>query len=196
MSAAPGARAGVFAPWVEAALRVRILVVEWGHAEESWVHWAIPVAAGAAVPGKTRPFDPGRRAGMPGDPPIGAQRPPFVLDAGGAHAVATQLLALWQPRLHRHAGLGLVSGLGEDAASFRRRCLSPLAALLRQGVMAGEEGAATVARLAGDIETRPLDAGTMEVLVARVGVAWYPAGTSPQDASGELLIGGAVRATR
>lgn len=188
--------AKVWTPWVEVALLVRVHVRDWDHDDEAWVHWAVVVVDGRAVPARARAFDPGRRAGTPGEPPEALRRCPCVLEARSAGELCAELLEAWRPRLHRHPGLAIVSRLDEDEAAFRRRLLAGLGPLLRAGgaPVAGDLG--SLARLAAGIETRPLDAGTMEVTVARLGVGWYPEGAEPETPTSELATLGGARTTR
>jgi hypothetical protein len=56
--------------------------------------------------------------------------------------------------------------------------------------------AVRLAALARGVETMALGPERLEVMHARVGTAWYPAGSGPRPAAGDAMLAGAARERR
>lgn len=195
----PGDPCGSWVPWLELSLLVRANVREWGHVESAWFHRAFAVGSDGSPAGDAVPFDPAARAAVPGEPPaMNGDRPPAAVAKGAAREVVAAVLSNWRPAVHRHPELEVVSRLDEPADEFRRRCLAPLRPL----VQAGGGGAAAAARaarlgaLARGIETVRLDPECLEVLIARLAVVWYPAGSGPRPPASDPMVAGGARECR
>ncbi len=189
VSAPAGGAPVEYRPWVEVALQVRARVPAWGLEEDGWVHWAVPVRAGRPDLNAARPFDPGRRAAVVGEPPDEVRQGETTLDESEAAGICEVLLARWQPRVHFHSDLRIPSRLEESLEDFRRRCLRLLPPPLRGGGLQGSE-AAEAARLAASIESRTIADDELLVLTLRVGLGWYPAGVEPAAAPADPLMRG------
>ncbi len=178
---------GGFQPWVEVTLVVRLAVPEWGVSELAFGHWAAPWEPERGSL-SWRPFDPGRRAAVAGIP-SGAE----AVELGGheTEVLALQCAALLPGEMYYQPFLGMVSSLGESFAAFRHRCLKAVAQTVREALVRREPAAAqAVARVVESIERRVLGEGEMDVLEARVGLAYYPEGVEPGVASGNLMVEG------
>jgi len=187
VSAPAGAAPADYRPWVEIAALVRVSVARWGFSEDTWVHWAVPVLEGRVEQAGTVPFDPGRCAAFPGEPPVELQRGEAALDEAGASSLGEALLSQWKPEVHYHPVLRLSSRLDEPSEAFQRRC----AALVNRTVRRREGSAfdtEAAARLAAAIESRVVTGEELEVLHWRVGVGWYPAGVGPAPAPRDPLM--------
>ncbi len=195
--AAPAAgQAAHYAPWLEAALLVRIEIAAWQLRDEDWAYWAALLDASGKPTGEPRRFDRGRYAMAPGEP---EGLMPLATDPIGesvAHSFVDAVLARWHPRVHRQAALDLVSRLDEPREEFRRRCLTLLRPLLGRDGAAGENLAERLGRIASGVETVDLGREEIAVRYARVGVVWYPAGREPAQSAAALMTGGAVRGER
>ncbi len=186
-----GARAPRFAPWLEVAVRVRLVVEPWAYRECAWVHWAVPVQQGTLRLDGARPFDEGRRAASVGEPPPDLREADFAVTPDEASRVTRSLVGAWRPTLHRHAELNLVSLPDEGREAFCARCLALLAPAVRRG---GPTVSARIARLAQDIETLRLGREGLELLAARARIGWYPAGIEPGETANREMV--SVRSRR
>jgi hypothetical protein len=191
LSAPAGAAVAPYSPWVEVAALIEASVAEWAFSASFWWHWAVPVRAGQAGTDEAIVFDPGRRAGYPGEPTVAERAQACELGLDLACALWQIVWSGFRPVLHHHAALGLTSGLDEPVPAFRRRCLRLLMPPGGPGV--GEQTAAAMAQVAAQIESRPLTATELQVRCCRVGVGWYPAGVTPSRPDSDLLVSGAAR---
>lgn len=169
---------------------------EWGYESTGWRHWAVPCRDDAPELDCAVPFDPGRRAALAGDPDALSQASSVGLDVDEATRVVTELLRGWHPELHRAAGLGLVSEVGEGREEFRRRCLRTLGGAVRSGAGRGGVGVEALDTVWSSIESRVVGSNELELLGARVGIGWYGEGDEPRAEGGELMVTGTPRAGR
>jgi hypothetical protein len=167
-----------FRPWAEVAALVRASVAAWDLTEETWVHWAAPVAKGSPDPGGAFPFDPGRRAAFPGEPPAEQRLEELALDEAAAESLCEALLSGWCPGVHYNTVLRLRSRLDEPVETFKHWCASLVSGgpRVRKGSALEREAADRVAK---NIVTRVLSGGEIEVVRLRVGIGWYPEGVEP-----------------
>lgn len=186
ISALTGTAPVGYRPWVEVAAVVRVSVAGWGLDDTSWVHWAVPVSEGQAEPQGAVAFDPGRRAAVPGEPSPELRRSEAALDEAAAARLGEALLARWRPRVHYSAALRLPSRLDEPLEAFRQRCIGLFGSVPGRCEGFDRDGKETK-RLAAAIESRALSGDELEVLLWRVGVAWYPTGVEPAPASADPL---------
>jgi len=158
----------------------------WNLSEETWVHWAAPVAQGRPDPGGAFSFDAGRRAAFPDEPPAELRLGELALDEEVAGRLCEEVLSGWRPSVHYNTVLRLRSRLDEPVETFRRWCAS----LVGKGPRVRNRSAAereAADRVAESIVTRVLSGGEIEVLQLRVGVAWYPDGVEPAPCRDDRL---------
>jgi hypothetical protein len=193
-----GADAAAWVPWLETALLVRVEIPAWGHAEETWLHWAFRVAPDGRPGGAALAYDPGCRAAIPGAPEAGVERFPTRIRESEVCGFVAEQLASWRPVVHRHRELGVVSRLDEPAESFRRRCLAPLRPLLQRGgaSTARAEVAARIGALASGIESMRLGAASLSVRCAQAAEVWYPEGTGPALSPADRMVAGTAQEAR
>jgi hypothetical protein len=186
ISAPVGSTPTAFRPWVEVAALLRVSLAGWNLSEETWVHWAAPVAQGRPDLGGAIPFDPGRRAAFPDEPPTERRLGELALDEEAAGRLCEELLSGWRPSVHYNTVLRLRSRLDEPVETFRGWCVSVVARGPRP--RNGDDLEQEVAdRVAESIVTRVLSGGEIEVLQLRVGVAWYPDGVEPAPCRDDRL---------
>lgn len=185
-----------YVPWLEVAARVEIWIPDWQHRDTSWLHWALPLVPGELDAPHAYRFDPGRRAGRLGepDPPLRDMDPP----GGDAELVGAALSVVtgWQPLLHRHRSLGLVSALDEPRDGFRRRCLGLLRPGVQRAIRDGFADPAILGRVAEEIDSMAVTPPLLRMAGVTVRKAWYPGHVPPLPVEGELMVSGAVRGAR
>lgn len=189
-------RHGLYAPWLELALWVEVVVPAWQHRDQRWLHWAVPAAEGRWVPSAAFHCDPGRRAGRPGEPEPGLRREEAPSGGESLAETARRVVSGWPPVLYRHADLGLVSDLGEVREQFRRRCLALARPAVLHEASEGRDGAALIAGLVAGIEDMPLGKGEVRPARFTARLAWYPEDLPPRPLAGELMVRGPVRGER
>jgi hypothetical protein len=178
VSAPAGSQPSGFRPWAEVAALVRVSVAAWNLSEDTWVHWAAPVAKASPDPGGAFRFDPGRRAAFRGEPPAERRLEELTLDEATADHLCEAVLSGWHPCVHYNTVLRLRSRIDEPLETFRHWCASLVSGgpRLRKGSALEREAAD---RVANSIVTRVLSGGEIEVVQLRVGIAWYPDGVEP-----------------
>lgn len=185
----PARGAARFRPWLEVSALVTVAVPAWRVREDGWLHGAAPLTGQGLALDQAVPFSPGRRAGALGEPQPEQRDGEGNVTAGEVETAARAIVAALRPTLFRQADLGVVSHVNESAAAFRRRVLAAATPFVRQRGR-DEALAASLAQLAGAIDTRQLQADELVVKRLRVGVVWYPAGEAPACASDDLMLAG------
>jgi hypothetical protein len=185
-----------FHPWLEVSARLIVSMDAWAVEATLWRRWAVPFRSGTPAIAEAVVFDSGRRAGAVGEPAPELRAGEAELDEARAEAVVSGLLAGWRPELHRAAELGLVSEIGEPRDAFQRRCRVAMGEAVRVGALQGDAGAATLQAMRASIETRLVEPGAIELLAARVGIAWCGVADQPAEADGEPMVAGQVRTRR
>ena len=139
-----------------------------------------PCRRGSPDPDGAVPFDPGRRAGVPGDPAPSCAPAKLRSTRRGAAGLCRVARERWRPQVHYHPVLRL--SLTARTSRGERVSAAVPGALGAAAAAAARQGDASAARAArGGVSRAGRVTGRRArgALRARVGVGWYPAGVEP-----------------